>query len=664
MTRAGTRGVTSTSAGVTGLLRANARMGPGKDALVHPSGRGGDDFTAMSYGELDTRSDALAAGFRRIGITRGTRTILMVKPGPELFVVVFALFKAGAVPVVVDPGMGIRRMLHCYRTAGAEAFVGTGAAQVIRLLNPRLFRGLRARVSVGPRRFPGAHALTDLLAGADPRAGEPEPVDEDDLLVVNFTTGSTGPAKGVEYTHRTVVAMARTMARAHGQTHEDVTLSTVPLFGLLDMLIGSTTVLAPLDPTRVADADPARIADTVQQFGVTSMFASPALLDPLTEYLKESGRRLPTLRCVASGGAPVRDAIVARAREVFEPGTRVLTSYGATEALPITSIGAGEILGGTRELTHQGHGTCVGKPVEGIAARIVTITDEPMPDWSGTLIEWPDETGEIVVAGPSVSPRYHRSPEDDARAKMAEGDRVWHRTGDLGRMDGSGRIWFCGRKSHRVATAEGPLYTVQCEGVFNAHPEVHRTALVGVGEPGAQRPVLCVELRAGVPKREFPRIEEELRRRGGDQPVTKPIGTFLRHPGFPVDIRHNAKIDRQVLAEWAAAARLGGRGGVGWRGGVGGPHPLWLVPILGWAYLGYGLAFPFEHPLLQAVFWIDAFLSVVVHGIQIVPALRVGRLNGHRPALTAALTMLLGATWWKRLPGGRASGGRASGGRR
>ncbi len=581
---------------------------PAKTALAYPGG-------TMTYGELDRASDAHAAEFARRGIGAGTKTILMLKPGPDLFSVLFGLFKIGAVPIVVDPGMGVRRMLHCYRTAGAEAFVGIPLAHAVRLA----FRGLRTSVVVRPGRVPDAGVYPPAEAGPD------------DLLVISFTTGSTGPAKAVEYTHGMLDAMLAQAAAAHGLGPDGVSVVTLPLFGIFDLMLGGTAVLPDVDPTRIAQADPALIADAVEQYGATAMFASPALL----RRLGELGRPLPTMRALVSGGAPVSEDIV-RAVHPLVPGFYV--TYGATEALPIASITSGEILDDTSEGTRAGDGTCVGAPVDGIDVRIVQVTDRPVPQWSDELLVKPGDVGEIVIAGPSVSPRYHAPASANVDGKIVAGDRTWHRTGDLGHLDDSGRLWFAGRRSQRVRTAFGTLHTVRCEGIFNAHPDVNRTALVGIGPPGRQQPALCVEPRPGTRPEDWPRIERELRALAAWREQTERIEVFLFRPSFPVDIRHNAKIGREELAGWAAA-RLG-------------PAPSLLprlVPIVGWLYLLYGVVVGFGHPALWALFWIDAFLSVVVHAAQIPMAWRRARQCGYGKAATAALTMLFGATWWRTL---------------
>jgi acyl-CoA synthetase (AMP-forming)/AMP-acid ligase II len=232
------------------------------------------------------------------------------------------------------------------------------------------------------------------------------------------------------------------------------------------------------------------------------------------------------------------------------------TPYGATECLPVAVIESRE-LQRTREATEAGAGTCVGRAVEPNDVRIIRIDDAAIAAWSDDLVLPAGVVGEITVAGPTATDTYFNRDAATALAKIHEAradgtSRIVHRLGDVGYLDAEGRLWFCGRKSHRVRTRGGELYTEQVEPVFNVHADVLRTALVGVGASGAQAPVLCVELRAGVGESEWARIERELRELGRDHVHTAGIERFLRHPGFPVDIRHNAKIGREKLAAWAA----------------------------------------------------------------------------------------------------------------
>ncbi|MFD8396466.1 fatty acid CoA ligase family protein [Streptomyces sp. NPDC059680] len=493
----------------------NARVLPARTAIIHPDGREPDGrirYRKLDYATLQDPVERLAAGLAGTGIGKGTRTVLMAAPGPDLFALVFALFRLGAVPVIVDPGMGVRRMLHCYRAVGAEAFIGPCAAQVVRVLGRRTFAGVRTKVTLGRRWFWGGHTLDELLdttaSQLTPDAGTGSgEVGGDNLMMIGFTTGSTGPAKGVEFTHRVGAAMARELRAAHGRSRDDVSLVTLPLYGMFDLVFGSTLVLAPVAPSRVAHADPGLLVDALTRFGVTTMFASPALLRVLARHM--NGSVLPsTLRCVVSGGSPVPPALVAELHAVLDEKAEFHVRYGATEVLPIASIESAEILRETAPLGALGAGTCVGRPLPGLDLRTIPVSDGPMPQFEPDDGQPAGTRGEIVVAGDAVSPGYHRNPEAVTLHKIHEDGRSWHRTGDLGYLDGHGRLWFCGRKSQRVRTEGGDLYTVACEGVFNAHPVVRRSALVGVGggHGAPARSVVCVETEAGV---------DETRRGGG-----------------------------------------------------------------------------------------------------------------------------------------------------
>ncbi|MCB1559524.1 MAG: AMP-binding protein, partial [Xanthomonadales bacterium] len=265
---------------------------------------------------------------------------------------------------------------------------------------------------------------------------------------------------------------------------------------------------------------------------------------------------LPGVRRVLSAGAPVPSDVVATMRELLPEDGEIWTPYGATECLPVAVI-EGRELQQTRAATNAGAGTCVGRPVPPNEVRIIAIDDRPISAWSDELLTAAGTVGEITVAGPTATDAYYNRDAATAIAKiperLADGSvRVIHRMGDIGYFDEQGRLWFCGRKSQRVESASGPLYAEQVEPVFNTHPEVRRTALVGVGEFGNAEPVICVELIDGVSTSKWPVIEAGLRELAGRHPHCSAVQRFLRHPGFPVDIRHNAKIGREQLARWAA----------------------------------------------------------------------------------------------------------------
>lgn len=531
---------------------------PDQIAIRCPSGRRADGSVAydltLSYAELDRRSDAIAAGLGKVGIARGVRTALMVRPSPELFLLMFALFKSGAIPVLIDPGIDRRALKQCLDEAAPTGFIGIPLAQLARVLLGWGRAHVRHVVTVG-RRFPfGGHSLADieaLGAGAGPQLADTAP---DEVAAILFTSGSTGVPKGVVYRHRHFVAQIELLGSAFGIEPGGVDLPTFPPFALFDPALGLTSVIPDMDPTRPAKADPKKLIAAIKEFGVGQMFGSPALLDTLSRYGAQHGITLPTLKRVTSAGAPVPFAVVERMQAMLPEDAQIWTPYGATECLPVAVI-EGRALAETRAATEAGAGTCVGRPVAANTVRIIATTDEAIEHWHDVHELPTGQIGEITVAGPTATDAYFQRDAATRIAKIREAqpdgnERVVHRMGDLGWFDETGRLWFCGRKSQRVETQGGTLYTEQAEPVFNTHPDVRRSALVGVGAPGAQTPVLCVELKPGV-HRERSAIEAELLNLGGLHAHTRTIQRVLFHTGFPVDIRHNAKIGREALARWA-----------------------------------------------------------------------------------------------------------------
>jgi len=534
-------------------LRDVAALYPYRRAVVYPAARDKDGrvaYTHLTFQQLDQESDRTAYGLTSTGITRGTRTILMVRPSIDFFILTFALFKVGAIPVMVDPGMGVGRMLQCLKESDPEAFIGIPPAHVLRTFCPKYFSTVKTWITVGRRWFWGGHSLESIRQ----LPYKPFPTAEtrkDDTAAILFTTGSTGPAKGAIYSHETFDAQIRYIKSYFDFSADEIDLPTFPLFALFDPALGITAVIPDMDPTKPALVNPEKIVEAILNQGVTNMFASPALLNRVGRYGKENRLKLPSLKRVVSAGAPVSPANIEQFSLMLNDNAQIYTPYGATEAVPIIAIGSREILSETVELSEKGYGICVGRPITGLEIRIIKISDDPIDEWSADLVVESGGIGEITVKGELVSKQYYNRPEADAAAKIYEKNQVWHRMGDLGWQDNKGRIWFCGRKSHRVVTQNGTLFTIPCEAIFNGHPNVFRSALVGIGNPLQQKPVVCIELEHGKKRMPKKKLKKELIQLGKSSMLTETIDTILFHKAFPVDIRHNSKIFREKLAIWA-----------------------------------------------------------------------------------------------------------------
>ncbi|MEE4254077.1 MAG: fatty acid CoA ligase family protein [Desulfuromusa sp.] len=511
-------------------------------------------YQSLTYAELEQRSNRIAAGLESIGIGRGVRTVLMVKPSLDFFALTFALFKVGAVPILIDPGMGIKNLKVCLQEAEPEAFIGIAKAHIARLLFGWGKETLKIILTVGPRFLWGGTTLDKLIASVPSNTPyETVHTTVDETAAILFTSGSTGIPKGAVYSHGNFIAQVDALRDIYKIEPGEVDLPTFPLFALFAPALGMTSVIPEMDFTRPGSVNPENIINAIKRFNVTTMFGSPALIHRVGLYGEKQFIHLPTLKRAISAGAPVPATVLARFVQMLTPGVQVYTPYGATESLPVCSIGSDEILQETRFLTDHGKGVCIGLPVPSIQLEIIKISDNEISLWQDDLKVPTGEIGEIVVKGPQVTCRYYNRSESTRLAKIpvADGNEFFHRMGDLGYRDELGRIWFCGRKAHRVVTSKETLFTIPCEAIFNTHSQVFRAALVGVGASINRKPVICVELEKDANNVDHKHLIDELIHIAQEHEITKSIHQFLIHPDFPVDIRHNAKIFREKLAVWA-----------------------------------------------------------------------------------------------------------------
>jgi len=537
---------------VADLLTRAAGERPDQTAIVHIGPRRTDSIT---FGALEARVNQLARGLAAAGVVCGDRACVFVRPGIDLIAFTYALFRLGAVPVLADPGMGRERLLAAVERSAPRVLIGIPLAQVVRRVFPRAFRSVVISVAVGRTYGLGGIPLRALLAETS------EPLScaatlPSDLAAILYTSGSTGPPKGVLYTHGMFHAQVEALRELYGFQPGEVDLACFPLFALFDIALGMTSVFPDMDASRPATCDPAKILAATQAHGVTTAFGSPAIWRRVVPHCREVGVKLAGLKRLLMAGAPVPASLIRECHAVLDLDADVYTPYGATEALPVTSIAGREVAPALERLIYQGAGTCVGHLAPGIALRLIQITDEPIETFDETLVVPEGHMGEVCVRGPVVTEAYADEPEDTRRAKLQDpAGGVWHRMGDIGRLDDEGRLWFLGRKAHRLETERGVRMNVPAENIFDQHPRVRRTALVGVGARGREVPLLVVEPLPG----ELPKSEVmtqafimQLRDIGRHAARTADIEHFLFHPAFPVDARHNAKIDNEALARWAA----------------------------------------------------------------------------------------------------------------
>jgi len=515
-------------------------------------------FNKITYQEIDfyslnQRSDQIAFAFNQYGLKRGDKAVLMVTPCIDFFAVTFALFKAGIVPILVDPGMGIKNLKQCFSEAQPDIFIAIPKAHTARWLLGWGKESIKYNITVSGVSLWG-RSLTSLLKKY--KTDTPYPMvtlAAQQMAAILFTSGSTGSPKGVVYTHAMFEAQINVLKHDYAITNGERDLATFPLFSLFGPALGMASIIPDMDASKPITANPGNIFSAIEKYQCSNLFANPALIELLGQAGLTRSLRLTSLKRVISAGAPATLPAIERFIKLLHHDVEIINSYGATESLPISKIGSQQLLR-TALITDTGGGICVGLAVEEMEISIIKNSEENITEWHSQLVLPAYEIGEIVVKGPQVSSSYYRREQANIASKIIEGDTVRHRMGDLGYLDEDGKLWMCGRKSHAVsAVYQGQpksYFSIPCERIFNTHPQIKRSALVAVSHNHKTQPLLCVELLDGPPS-SATKLFNELKFMADRHPQTAGIHQFLIHPNFPMDIRHNAKIFREKLAVWA-----------------------------------------------------------------------------------------------------------------
>lgn len=497
-----------------------------------------DGRPTVTFAELDRLVSTTAAGLVASGVQPGDRVALMIPPGIDLAAVLYACWRAGAVVVLVDSGLGPRGMSAAMRVADPAFLVGI----------PKAIAAARVL------RWPGHRISTAELPELRRRhAGLPAHPRVDDPAAVVFTSGATGPSKGVRYSHGQLAAQRDALVRLYDITPDDRLVAAFAPFALYGPAMGITSVVPDMDVAAPATLTAAALGDAVAAIDATLVFASPAALRNVVATADALSARHRTAfagaRTLMSAGAPVRPSLLRAARDLF-PASTAHTPYGMTECLPVASIELAEIeaLAGR---PGAGDGVCVGRPAAGVEVAVRRLDDLGRP--AGEPSTDPGVVGEVLVRAAHMRTGYERLWRTEHLASTPSG---WHATGDVGHLDDDGRLWIGGRLGHVITTTAGPVTPVRYELAIEAIDGVEAAAVVGVGPAGAQQLVAVVQPAASLrrPREAGLALVDQVR-----GAVGRDVVAVLEVPTLPVDRRHNSKIDRTRLAAWAGRVLAGGR---------------------------------------------------------------------------------------------------------
>jgi acyl-CoA synthetase (AMP-forming)/AMP-acid ligase II len=540
---------------IANRIENQAKVRPNQDAVNFPKKIGNYkyQYEKLTFSELDKLSSHYAYALEQRGIKEGDKVLLFVRPSLDFPALTFALFKMGAIPILIDPGMGKKNLLKAIESAKPDALMAVPEVHIIRLFYRKAFKSIKTFITTGPKLWPGLHSVKSLKSGPwqEYKTKDKKP---EDMAAILFTSGGTGRPKGVVYTHKIFNKQTDVLQEIFTLTDKDVDLPGFPLFSFFTMSMGMTSCIPDMNPSKPSQCDPQALVANIKDNQATFVAGSPAIWERVAKYCLKQNIQLDSVKYVVMFGAPVRNELHEDFEKILPNGT-TYTPYGATESLPVANISGRELLSNETRFaasSRAGHGTCIGQATPGLEIKVIKAHDNIIEDISQAEILETNAVGELIVKGDVVTPRYLYLPEKTAEAKIKDGQGFWHRMGDLGRIDENGNIWFYGRKVHRIETTEEVKYSIPCEAIYNNHPKVKRTALVNY----KSTPAIIIETKKDNTAINKEEIITELKKLGSEHSHTKNINDFFFSESFPVDIRHNIKIDRKKLGEMATKGTL------------------------------------------------------------------------------------------------------------
>ena len=508
-----------------------------EQAAIHPDKIIFSEFVAdksrdLTYTQLIDEIVQCSASLQAQGIGRGCKVLILASPNVQMAITLLALFRLGAVPIIIDPAVGLATVLKSIVRVRPDAII---CKPLIKIFLPLFGKTLSTVTTV----ITTSQLINSPILAKKKITNKPT---ADDLAAIFFTSGSTDLPKPVEWTHRQLKAHVDSVPLMFELNEDDVDLALFPLSMLISPVLGISCKVPDYRKINPKSCDVNYLFTLIQQVEATVCFASPIIWSRLSRYCLANNKTLPSIKNAVSGGAPISAKIAKRVQKIL-PNGRFFSPYGATEASPITYADAIEF--------KQNYGVKLGRPVKGLRLKI--------KNHAGINLAAHDhEVGEIMLAGDLVSKHYHLSPQLDAQAKVYDQELAvetcWHLTGDLAVVDEQGQLWSLGRLKDVVTAGDDCLFTTLAEEPINLLDEVENSALLALHEPHHKQVIyLVIEAANKLNKRQQQQLTRVVRDKLEEINYSVDRVCFIKK--MLVDKRHHSKIDRKALKKWLMKGR-------------------------------------------------------------------------------------------------------------
>ena len=506
---------------------------PQKLSVICPK-KGNKSYSSYNFHDLEVRINQFSNQLEHLGIKKKDKVLVFIKPNLDFAAIVFSLFKIEAVAVFIDPGMGKNKLLAAIEESEANVLIGISKVHILRRVFKKSFKNIKLFLTNSKSSF-FAKSIYKNIDKVSHIYSDNETASSE-LAALLYTSGGTGKPKGVLYTHDIFIKQTQKLKNEFNLTHNDVDLAGFPLFAMFTLSMGMSSVIPYMDPARPAMANPKELVKNIKDHNVTFVAGSPAIWSRMVEMCIDKNIRLDSVKYFVMFGAPISYSTHEKFSKILSNGS-TYTPYGATECLPVSNISGKEILGNWTQDELVGKGICVGRALENVEVKVIKISEGAVE--AQDIRECKEfEIGEIIVSSSTVTSGYFNLENKTALSKIYDKDKLWHRMGDTGYFDSESRLWFTGRVAHSFTIGFNKYFPIPIEQFFLSIKTITKVAFVKVKE---HQTALIVE----GDKSSLVEIKDTIYKN------SLKVDHILFHPSFPVDIRHNIKVDRAALAKWA-----------------------------------------------------------------------------------------------------------------